>query len=440
MRLGLASLKLGNRGERLAASFASSLLAKVLALGVSLLLVKLCIGYLGSSRFGILMAVLSLPAFLSFLDLGIPNATMNRLSGIDGQDGREQREQVQNSSFLLLSAIALLECAGFLVLSEVVDFSRFFSIRAERGEFDLAMRIFVLMVLAAQPFAIAQKVRLSRQQAWINSGWEIAGSLISLVAVLVVTRLQAGVPALAAAMASGLLLGQLGNFLGCWFFGPERNTGTGGWSRDIALRLASPSLGFLTLQGCAAVAFGFDGFIVLKALGAEAVGDFSVHQRLFQVVPVLAGFLFLPLWPMYAQAAAKGDREWLRRTFLRVALGSAVVGTIACLVMVPVTAAFIPVWSDGLVVVDGPLLWWLSAWSLYMLVSSGTSILLNALGKIWIQVALSLLMVAATLVGKALALAPMGLEMIPLVNLLANLAIVYLPTTAYAWWLLRRTA
>src|SRR6266849_10727124 len=74
---------------------------------------------------------------------------------------------------------------------------------------------------------------------------------------------------------------------------------------------------FLLLQVCMSVTFLSNNIIVAHAIGASTVAQFAVPQQMFGIVSILIGLLLGPLWPAYAEAVARGDYEWARRTFRR---------------------------------------------------------------------------------------------------------------------------
>ena len=67
------------------------------------------------------------------------------------------------------------------------------------------------------------------------------------------------------------------------------------------------------------IAIGYTShtFVIAHILGQETVAEYSVPYRLFSIVTVVLSFFLIPLWPAYAEAAARGDVAWVRRTLRR---------------------------------------------------------------------------------------------------------------------------
>ena len=72
---------------------------------------------------------------------------------------------------------------------------------------------------------------------------------------------------------------------------------------------------FLLIQVAAVVVFSSDNLVVSHYLGAAEVTPYSVTWRLVAFGAVLQSLLFPALWPAYAEAHARGDAAWIRRTY-----------------------------------------------------------------------------------------------------------------------------
>jgi O-antigen/teichoic acid export membrane protein len=71
------------------------------------------------------------------------------------------------------------------------------------------------------------------------------------------------------------------------------------------------------LQACAAITSFSDSILISIVLGPESVADVAVPSRLFSVVSLGVAILLTPLWPAYTDALARGEIEWVKRTFRR---------------------------------------------------------------------------------------------------------------------------
>ena len=72
---------------------------------------------------------------------------------------------------------------------------------------------------------------------------------------------------------------------------------------------------FLVLQLGVSIFYGSDNIIITHLLGPDAVAGYAVPERMFSLISTLLAMALMPLWPAYAEAAARGDHSWVRRTF-----------------------------------------------------------------------------------------------------------------------------
>ena len=73
--------------------------------------------------------------------------------------------------------------------------------------------------------------------------------------------------------------------------------------------------GFLLIQIAGAVVFSSDNVVVSHYLGAAQVTPYNVTWRFVGLAAMMQSLIFPALWPAYAEANARDDYGWVRRTF-----------------------------------------------------------------------------------------------------------------------------
>ena len=101
---------------------------------------------------------------------------------------------------------------------------------------------------------------------------------------------------------------------------------------------------YLMLQMGYVLGWSIDGSLSSAMLGASSAGLLAVVQRLFQLVTVPLGLLNAPLWPAYSDAAARGDRAFLRATLRRSMLFTLIVAGLASSTLVVFRGEIINLW------------------------------------------------------------------------------------------------
>jgi O-antigen/teichoic acid export membrane protein len=190
--------------------------------------------------------------------------------------------------------------------------------------------------------------------------------------------------------------------------GPER--------ANIARRIRDEGILFFGLQLTAALAFSADLPLIAAFRGPAEAGTYAIVQRLFSVIPLALSLIWAPLWPIYRQALAAGDHQWVKRT-LRHSLKSAVaLATIGAAVLAigfdPITG----LWVHKPLVVGGVLLAGFSAWCVVEAAGTALATFLNAASVLRYQLVTACVFATICLVGKVLAITHLGIAWVPWVT------------------------
>jgi O-antigen/teichoic acid export membrane protein len=159
---------------------------------------------------------------------------------------------------------------------------------------------------------------------------------------------------------------------------------------------------FFLIQVAAVVVFSSDNLIVSHYLGAAEVTPYSVTWRLVGLAALLQSLIFPALWPAYAEAYARRDYGWIRRTFSLTMRGTVALNVACVFVLVLFGRLLIRLWAGPAAVPTSYLLLAMGVWALISGFMSVESCLLAALNRIREQAVLS---IVAAIVNIALSIA-----------------------------------
>jgi len=308
------------RHRRVVISAAAAALAKLLSVVTALISVPLTLHYLGAERYGMWMTMSSVIAMLAFADLGMGNGLLNVVSESHGRDDRQAIRQQVSSGFFILSLIAALVVVLFCAAYSFVSWHRIFNVQSAlaQAEAGPALAVFAACFALNIPLGIVQRVQMGLQQGFTASLWQGLGSVLGLAGVLLAIHLEGGLPWLIGAMIGAPLLAAIGNSIHFFVFArPDLSPATQFVSRAAIQRIARTGMLFLVLQIVVTVAYASDNIVIAQMMGASAVTDYAVPEKMFSLITVLLGMVLAPLWPAYGEAIARGDKEWVRRTLKR---------------------------------------------------------------------------------------------------------------------------
>ena len=120
-----------------------------------------------------------------------------------------------------------------------------------------------------------------------------------------------------------------------------------------------------------------DNLVIARLLGASAVTEYAVVQRL-SLVGHLFWALIIPLWPAYGEAIARGDYSWVQKTFERSLLVSFIIGLAVGIGLALFGSAIIRVWVGPEVHITPGLLYGFAFYIMLSGVIGGVSVVLNS--------------------------------------------------------------
>lgn len=365
---------------RLAAlSVVANVFSKVVAMVLMVVSVKLTVPYLGAERFGIWMTVLSFAAMLTFLDLGVGNALTNHVAKNAAARTNLALQQAISGGlgFLMvvgLSISVILYLATFFLPWNLVVKT---SDPENMREVQDAARVFACFFGLTIFTSGVQKVFLGLQRSFESHFSSAATTLMTIFVLWGAARHQAPVPVLLAITLAGQACAAVPLLMLLIARRQFSITSLGHVTVLEAPALVRTGGMFLALQIGAMIGWGADSVIISATLGASYVGIYAVVQRLFQVSSVPLAILNQPLWGAYADAHARGDREFIALSLKRSMLMTAGLAALFALLIVIFHADIVAIWTDGKIVVPIAFLVAFAFWALLEAVATCASMYMN---------------------------------------------------------------
>ena len=391
------------RHRRVALSALASALAKLISVATALISVPLTLHYLGPERYGLWMTISSLVAILAFADLGIGNGMLNAIAAAHGRDDRAAIRGYVSSGFFVLSAVAIGLLLLFAAAYRFVPWPALFNVKTElaRQEVGPAVAVFFACFALAIPVGIVQRVQMALQRGFLASLWQCLASTLGLVGVVIAIRREAGLPWLVLAFVGAPLLASALNSV--VFFGrtePGIAPARSAMSREASVQLVRTGGLFLVLQLVAAVAYASDSFVIAHLLGAPAVADYAVPERMFSLITMVLAMVLAPLWPAYGEAIARGDAAWVKRTLRRSVTIAVALSAMFSLALVLLGSTLIELWVGKAVVPSMLLLVGLAVWKTIEAGGNALAVFLNGAHVVRPQVVMALLTAISALLLK----------------------------------------
>ena len=392
IRLALGKGEVGGddqrRYVRIVRGMFSGLAGRGVGVIVSFFSVPLTVRYLGAERYGAWVTISTAMAWIALADFGLSSSLTNAVSEGYAKESHELAGDYVAAAFWSLAAVALLLSALFFPLWRIVPWQRVFNVQSAqaRAEIGPAVAIAFAIFVVNFPFSIISKIYGAYQEVPLANGWAAGGNILSLTTLIVATQLNGGLASLVIAVSGSVLFVNI--ISAVWLFGWSKpwllpRLGRVSWS--AVQKLTSLGGMFFVIQIAALVLFQTDNLIIAHYLGAAAVTPYSVTWRLFTYTTIFQTLASPSYWPAYAEAFARGDRAWVRRSFpanFKITVAS----TLALAVpLVFFGQWIIKKWAGSGAVPSSRLLLWMGIWSIIYGAMSSQSCLLASAGRIKAQ-------------------------------------------------------
>ncbi|MDO8264245.1 MAG: oligosaccharide flippase family protein [Gallionella sp.] len=408
--------------------------SKMLAAVISFAMIPLTLNYLGTERFGLWMTISSVVAMLSFADLGIGSGLMNAVATAQGKDDNQGIKQKIAAGLLLLSGIALLIIALFFLIEPLVHWEKLLNIGSDLANKEAVPTIAVVVIWFAisMPAGVAIKVLMGLQKGFVANLWLATASIASLGWVLGVIYFEGGLPSLAVATIAPPAAA--GVIAGLYLFikqSPHLRPQFRDLSYHDVKHLAGTSGLFFVLQVSGLVAFQSDNLIIAHYLGPESVAVYAVTFKLFTIPSIILSLFLNALWPAYAEAKIRGDKEWIYKSFTRSLKFSAAIAVPISALTLVCGPWIIGQWVGKEINPTWDLLIGLFFWSLLTILGGNFAALLNGLGVIKFQTIASVAMASVNIMLSIWLVQVIGVSGVIWGSVLSLALILYLPSFLY---------
>lgn len=406
----------------------ANVISRGLAMIVMVLTVSLTVPYLGAERFGVWMTIASFVGMLTFLDLGVGNALTNKVAHAAAQDNLESLSRTISGGlgFLFLlgcsMSLALIGVASVLPWELLIKVSNPFLHEEVRQAAMLFGGLFGLHIFANG----VQRIFAGLQRAFEGHLVSAAGSIVTLILLWIVVQKGSGIPLLLAvtmgvqSIASLLLLLTLikRKQLKIYRFLPN--------IRDESHHLIRVGGLFFLLQIGVMVGWGADSLIISSSLGAKQVAIFAIVQRLFQLATQPMSMLNAPLWGAYADAHARGEKQFIKKTLIKSVLTTLSYTVVVAFTLLVVGEHLVKAWTGNAIKLSLGLLIAYGCWAVLEAVGNAFAMFLNGCNIVRPQVVAVCVLCAISIPLKFWLIMNYGLE-----AMLLGFVVTYLAVFAF---------
>jgi O-antigen/teichoic acid export membrane protein len=408
----------------------ASFVIKGFSISISLLMVPLTINYVNPTQYGIWLTLSSIVAWFSFFDVGFGNGLRNRFAEAKAVGDLGKARIYVSTTYLVLTMIFAGVWLTFVAGNQFIDWSMVLNapvdLKAELSLLALIVFTFFCLQIVLQTIST---VVIADQKPARSAMFDTAGQFLTLVAVFALTRVSEG-----SLVKLGTALGSIPVLVllvaSIWLYrthyravAPSLSLAKKAYAKDI-MKLG---VQFFVIQIAVIVIYQTTNIVIAQVSGPADVTVYNIAFKYFSIAMLVFGIIMGPFWSAFTDAFARSDYAWMKRTEARLRM-VALAGLALIIIMIAAAATVYRLWIGEAVQVR---------WSVSVVVAIYVatniwnmlySMLLNGMGKIRLQLYVSLLGTALN-IPLAIALGRVfGIEGVVLSSILLNLiSAIYAP-------------
>jgi O-antigen/teichoic acid export membrane protein len=374
---------------------------------------------LGVTKFGIWGGASSLAWFSGLVDIGLGTALVTLIARAKAAGNDEEARMHLTGALSFGSAIAV----GMLGIAAIVFLA--FGAKLQYEPYLIAVAGLALNV----PLNSANNAWMALQKGHVSGLWELVQTLLTLGGLIAVSFSTTDVCVFVAVVYGAMLAANGGSLAHLLIAHPDLRPLKRSPFSEVRQVLREGFLLFaLNLVG--GLSFLFDNVLTLQLLGPEASAQMTIALR---VCMTGLGFLLVvsqPLWPAFADAAAKLDKHWIRRSLFRgIGLLTGISGA-GSLILLIFGQRLLQIWLHSSLGIGQTLLWAISGWVVAQALIRIPHLFLNGVSVVRFQLIVTALASALAILFKVLLARSSGVSAILWCT---TLTIVVIELPAFLW-------
>jgi len=411
-------------------NIAASFLIKGISIAISMAFVPLTINYVNPTQYGIWLTLSSIVAWFSFFDMGFGNGLRNRFAEAKAVGNMESARIYISTTYAVLGIIFGTVFLLFYGINFFIDWSKVLNAPSNMAH---ELSILALIVFSFFCIQIVLKtintVLIADQKPAKSAFFDMLGQLLALVIIFILTKTTKG-----SLLYMGIALGfvpiivlLLSSF---WFYNTAYKSFAPSFKYirfSFANDIMKLGVKFFIIQIAVLVVYQTTNIIIAHVCSPEDVTIYNIAYKYFGIGIMIFGIVISPFWSAFTEAYSLNDYSWMIKSvnYLRYV---ALFIIIIVLFMVLVSPLFFHLWIGDIVKIRLTVSIIVALYIMVIIWNSLYSMLLNGMGKIKLQLYVSLV---GTVINIPLAIffgKSYGIEGVVLSSFLLNLvSAIYSP-------------
>jgi O-antigen/teichoic acid export membrane protein len=377
-----------DRNTRLKKNILASLFIKGTNFILELVLVTMLLAYLGILKFGIIIIMLSLVTWFTFLDFGLGHGLRNKFAGMLSVNKHKQARTYVSTCYLMLGIISIIFFSFFLFINQFLPWHKILAVDQSFNE-----EILILSLIIFGYLSLVFVLEIISHILWADQKSSIADLILLINKILIIVVIYIFSKTSSASLIYvGLTYSVIPLLILSIFSIYLYNSMYKNYSPSFKFvdfkygkKLYKIGWKFFILQISYIILMLTDSMIITQLYGPESVPPYYIAGKYYGVALIFFQIVISPTRSAFTEAYTRKNFSWIKNTMKKqkkILIGV----TLFVVIMIFSSNFAFKIWVGEKIIIDYRLS---IGWGLFVVISSYSATytyFLNGVGKIKLQV------------------------------------------------------
>lgn len=295
-----------------------SLVVKGVTVLCSLIIIPLTINYVNPTRYGIWLTLSGIIGWVHFFDLGLGNGFRNKFAEAKANGNHTLAKEYVSTTYATITCIVVTVFSLSLIGNCFIDWSSWLKVDATyREELSRVFVIVLVFVCSNMVFNLFSTLLTADQKNGYASLIGGIGQILSVLCIWILTKYTSsslfnlalyysGIPTIVMLLVSLYMF----SFSKYKLYRPSFGT----IRPSLIKNILSLGVSFFIIYLCLIAVFQLVNFALSRELGPQAVTQYNIAYKYFNVLYMSITILVTPYWSAFTDAYTLKDYTWMRST------------------------------------------------------------------------------------------------------------------------------
>jgi O-antigen/teichoic acid export membrane protein len=373
--------RVNNRERKFLSTIVSSLFTKGVNIFASVITLPLILNSIGKERYGMMVAITSVSALISFADFGLGFGLQSKIPELVKKKDNSLQEAVSSTFYFLLFVSIIILCVS-LPLLLTIDWGsslNLSSTTAVNESLDSVL-MYTLCLLIVIPFSVVQKLQIGLQEGYYTNLWIALGNFTGVLLILLYYKANPSTPEIILFLYGTNSAFVLLNFFYEFVYKKKSLIPSITKVRvSVVKAIVTESSLFFLVQMLGLLVFMSNNYFLIFFFGPEEVASFNIAFKLTALFLIPLEAIAPYLTPAINEALVSGDTDWIKRSTKKVIYLTLAFATVSSLLIYVLGNFILSIWVGESNILNDKTL----------LAASGYILLYSSLGSILSYIMLS---------------------------------------------------